>query len=117
MDSKAFVDVIRPSRQSHSVVMGDMYFELLKETAINRHGSCNLYSLISTLEDSVKPLGLRHSITLGGSRVVYRNEIQLDSSLSLIAAQVLKRIFESACVEADITISANSISISLPVIT
>jgi hypothetical protein len=117
MEPTIFVDVIHPSQHSNSAVMGDMYFELLKETAMNRHGNCNLYSLISTLEDSIKPLGLRHSITLGGSRMIYQSEIQLDSSSSLIAAQVLKRIFESARVEADINISANSIRITFPLIT
>jgi hypothetical protein len=115
MASAGFVDA--GSATTAPVVMGDVCFDLLKEAAKNRHGNCNLYSLLSTLEDLAKPLGLVHRVTLGQSEVVYQTTIKLDTSLSPIVSQVLKRIFEeSTRAKPDVRVSTESIKIIVPLI-
>ncbi|WP_337863585.1 hypothetical protein [Nitrososphaera sp.] len=96
-------------------VLGDVFFDLLKQAAKNRHESNNLYSLLSTLEEVARPLAPTYHVTLGEGKITYQSEIQLDSGSALIVKHVLKRIFEEhAQVKADIDVSTQAIKVTVP---
>lgn len=113
MASAGFIDV--GGSKAACVVLGNVCFNLLKEAAKNRHGNCNLYSLLSTMEDLVERAGLTYTVTLGESKLVYQISIKLDESLSAVVAQLLNRIFEeSSRAKAELCLSKESIKIIYP---
>lgn len=114
MASTGFVDV-GGSTSSAPVVIGDLCFEMLKEVAKNRHGNCNLYSLLSTLEDLAERLGLTHTVTFSEGKLVYQTTMKLDESSYATVAQLLKRIFEeSSCARPEAYHSTEYIKIAYP---
>lgn len=98
-----------------SAALGDVFFDMLKEMAKNRHGSCNLYSLLLTLDEVAKPLAPKNHVVVVKDKIEYQIEIQLDSSSSHIVSHALKRIFdEYGRVSADISVITKSVKIRMP---